>query len=38
LNTNATAGFFNDGGSELTDSGNTNVATRLNRLMNSIAP
>jgi hypothetical protein len=32
------AGFYNGSESELTDSGNTNVATHLNTLLNAIAP
>jgi hypothetical protein len=32
------AGFYNASESELTDAGNTNVATHLNKLLNAIAP
>jgi hypothetical protein len=38
LDTNSVAGFYNGSESELTDSGNTNVATHLNTLLNAIAP
>jgi T5SS/PEP-CTERM-associated repeat protein len=38
LDTNAMAGFYNASESELTDAGNTNVATHLNKLLNAIAP
>jgi hypothetical protein len=38
LDTNSVAGFYSASESELTDSGNTNVATHLNTLLNAVAP